>query len=97
MGIVAASLERSNRELEQFASVASHDLQEPLRKVRAFGERLNGEFSHALTGRGQDYLDRMQNAAERMQTLIDDLLTLSRVTTKAEPFVPVDLAGVGWQ
>lgn len=92
--ILAANLERSNRELEQFASVASHDLQEPLRKVRAFGERLNAEFSQALTDRGQDYLNRMLNASERMQTLINDLLTLSLVTTKGDIFVPVDLAAV---
>ena len=94
LAILAASLERSNRELEQFASVASHDLQEPLRKVQAFGERLNAEFSQALTGRGQDYLNRMLNASERMQTLINDLLTLSLVTSKGDPFVPVDLAAV---
>jgi len=82
---------RSNTELQQFASIASHDLQEPLRKIQAFGNRLKDKYSETLTDQGCDYLDRMQNAAQRMQTLIDDLLILSRVTTKAQPFVPVNL------
>ncbi len=88
----AASLERSNRELQDFASVASHDLQEPLRKVQAFSDRLRSKYREALDDQGCDYLDRIQNAGKRMQTLINDLLTYSRVTTKAQPFVPVDLA-----
>ncbi len=87
-------LTRSNAELENFARVASHDLQEPLRKIVAFGDRLKAKYSEVLTDQGCDYLERMQNAAERMQTLIEDLLTLSRITTKAQPFVPVDLAQV---
>ncbi len=86
-----AELERSNRELEQFAYVASHDLQEPLRKIRVFGERLETKCADALPAKGRDYLQRMVNAAERMSELIDDLLALSRVTTRGEPFVPVDL------
>jgi signal transduction histidine kinase len=90
----AAQLELSNRELQDFASVASHDLQEPLRKIQAFGDRLKAKQGPALTDEGRDYLERMQHAAGRMQTLINDLLTLSRVTTKAQPFVPVDLAEV---
>ncbi len=84
-------LERSNRELQDFASVASHDLQEPLRKVRAFGDRLSAKSGADLTDQGRDYLARMQDAAARMQTLINDLLTFSRVTTRAQPLVPVDL------
>jgi two-component system sensor kinase FixL len=87
----AAKLEQSNRELESFAYVASHDLQEPLRKVQAFGDRLGARYADALDERGLDYLARMQGAAARMRTLIDALLTYSRVTTKAQPFVPVDL------
>ncbi len=87
-------LARSNAELQQFASIASHDLQEPLRKIQAFGDRLKTKCNEALTEQGRDYLDRMQNAAGRMQTLIDDLLMLSRITTKAQPFVSVDLAQV---
>ena len=84
-------LERSNRELQDFASVASHDLQEPLRKVRAFGDRLSAKYGSELTDQGRDYLARMQDAAARMQALINDLLTFSRVTTRAQPFVAVDL------
>jgi light-regulated signal transduction histidine kinase (bacteriophytochrome) len=87
----AAKLERSNRELEDFASVASHDLLEPLRKVTAFGDRLRGRCGAQLDEQGRDYLERMQNAARRMQTLITDLLMLSRVTTRAQPFALVDL------
>lgn len=90
----AAKLEASNRELQDFASVASHDLQEPLRKIQAFGDRLKTKHGEALGDGGRDYLERMQNAAGRMQTLINDLLTFSRVTTKAQPFVKVDLAEV---
>jgi PAS domain S-box-containing protein len=90
----AAKLESSNRELQDFASVASHDLQEPLRKIQAFGDRLKTKHGEALGEGGRDYLERMQNAAGRMQTLINDLLTFSRVTTKAQPFVTVDLAEV---
>lgn len=87
-------LEQSNRELQDFASVASHDLQEPLRKIQAFGDLLTKEYGQLLPDTGQQYLQRMQNAAARMQTLINDLLAFSRVTTKAQPFVPVDLKQV---
>ncbi len=84
-------LERSNRELQEFAYVASHDLQEPLRKIIAFGDRLANSAGERLDETEQDYLQRMQKAAARMRTMIDALLVLSRVTTKAQPFGPVDL------
>lgn len=89
-----ARLELSNRELQDFASVASHDLQEPLRKIQAFGDRLQGHCGAQLGAQGQDYLARMKNAASRMQTLISDLLSFARITTRAQPFGPVSLASV---
>jgi PAS domain S-box-containing protein len=87
----AAQLERSNAELANFASVASHDLQEPLRKIQAFGDRLKAKCSAQLGEQGLDYLARMQNAAGRMQVLIQDLLKVSRVTSRGQPFEPCDL------
>jgi PAS domain S-box-containing protein len=89
--LAAEQLRRSNLELQEFASVASHDLQEPLRKIQAFGDRLKSKCSPALGENGRDYLDRMQDAARRMQILLHDLLTLSRITSKAQPFEKVDL------
>ncbi len=88
---LAAQLERSNRELADFAYVASHDLQEPLRKITVFGERLK-EMNASLAPDSADCLNRMQKAAGRMQVLINDLLAFSRVTTKAQPFTAVNLA-----
>jgi light-regulated signal transduction histidine kinase (bacteriophytochrome) len=73
-------LKRSNEDLEQFAFVASHDLQEPLRKIRSFGDRILSKYSAAIDSTGQDYISRMQSAAGRMQILIEDLLAFSRVT-----------------
>jgi len=85
-------LTRSNSELEQFAAVASHDLQEPLRKIRTFGDRLKTVDGAALSPAGADYLARMQHAAARMQVLIDDLLAYARVSADPPSAVPVDLA-----
>ena len=90
----AAELSRSNAELEQFAYVASHDLQEPLRKIQAFGDRLKSKCDAANLQDGRDYLERMQSAAARMQTLINDLLTFSRVISASQPFVTVELGNV---
>lgn len=88
--LLNTELQRSNQELQEFAYVASHDLQEPLRKIQAFGNLLEDEYGSVLD-EGQTYLDRMRNAASRMQILINDLLIFSRVTSKALPFVPIDL------
>lgn len=93
LDLLNTELRRSNQELQDFAYVASHDLQEPLRKIQAFGNLLEEEYGQALGG-GKVYLDRMRNAAARMRTLIDDLLTFSRVTTKAEPFIQVNLTSI---
>jgi two-component system, LuxR family, sensor kinase FixL len=90
----ADELARSNAELEQFAFVASHDLQEPLRKIQAFGDRVKTKCEKIDLGEAGDYLNRMQNAAARMQTLINDLLAFSRVIRSSQPFVPVDLNAV---
>ena len=92
----AAELARSNAELEQFAYVASHDLQEPLRKIQAFGDRLKAKLDALAVQDGREFLERMQNAAARMQRLINDLLTFSRVISSKsdQPFVQVNLAQV---
>ena len=82
-----ADLNASNRELQDFAAVASHDLQEPLRKIEAFGSRLKTKYDQALDEPGRDYLARMLAATVRMRRLINDLLSFSRVTTKARAFV----------
>ena len=89
-----ADLNASNRELQDFAAVASHDLQEPLRKIEAFGSRLKTKYDQVLDEPGRDYLARMLAATVRMRRLINDLLSFSRVTTKARAFVTVDLAEV---
>jgi PAS domain S-box-containing protein len=89
-----AELSRSNNELEQFAFVASHDLQEPLRKIQAMGDRLRAKCQPLLPPETLDYLDRMQAASARMRSLIDDLLTFSRVIRDAQPFEPVELSGI---
>jgi signal transduction histidine kinase len=84
-------LKRSNGELEQFASVASHDLQEPLRKVQSFGDQLEQRFAADLPPEARDYLRRMRSSANRMSTLIEDLLVFSRVTTRPQALREVDL------
>ncbi|MBI5098872.1 MAG: PAS domain-containing protein [Nitrospirae bacterium] len=88
----AEKLRISNREFQEFSYVASHDLQEPLRKVTAFGDRLKATCGDALGEKGSDYLERMLNSAKRMQNLINGLLAFCHVTTKAQPLVHVDLS-----
>ena len=90
----ARELARSNAELEQFAAIASHDLQEPLRKVRTFTERVTVMEADRLSDQGRDYLQRVNAAAERMQRLIEDLLKFSRVATHGRAFARVDLAQI---
>ena len=84
------ALSRSNEHLQQFAYVASHDLQEPLRKIQSFGNLLQNQYADQL-GEGGNYLDRMQAAAGRMSVLIKDLLMFSRISTHQEAAVPVPL------
>ncbi len=87
---IEKELHRSNQELQDFAYVASHDLQEPLRKIQAFGDILENEFGNQL-GEGAEYLKRMHAAAGRMSQLIEDLLLFSRVTTKPPTPVKINL------
>jgi light-regulated signal transduction histidine kinase (bacteriophytochrome) len=83
-------LELMNQELASFAYVSSHDLQEPLRKIQTFSSRIV-ETEPGLSDKGKDYFSRMQNAAFRMQTLIEDLLAYSRTNTSEKKFETVDL------
>ncbi len=91
---IVSELGRSNEELERFAYITSHDLQEPLRKISNFGDLLEARCGDSLTEQGADYLHRMQDAAKRMNSLIQALLDYSRVTSKAQPFSEVDLGEV---
>ncbi|GAB3253247.1 hypothetical protein GCM10027347_12930 [Larkinella harenae] len=84
-------LNRSNAELSQFAYIASHDLQEPLRKIQAFGEILVNQYALQLDNSGVDMINRMQAAAGRMKVLVKDLLSYSRLSTKKQPFVQLNL------
>lgn len=88
------ALRRSNRDLQDFAYVASHDLQEPLRKVTMFANLLQLDYADRLDEEGLEVLRRIQNAGVRMSQLLSDLLSFSRVKTHARAFEPVDLKEV---
>ncbi len=88
------ALERSNRDLEDFAHVASHDLQEPLRKIQTFADRLAISHQEGLDDKARDYLQRMQRAAGRMQALVLDLLKYSHITSRPEPYTRFSLREV---
>ena len=87
-------LHSSNRELEEFAYVASHDLQEPLRKISTFTDRLTTKYKGVLDNEGNMYLSRVVRSAENMRVLINDLLDFSRITKTAHPFTQIDLNSV---
>ncbi len=91
---MVAELERSNTELQQFAYVASHDLQEPLRAIAGFLQLLQARCGDRLDEKGHHYIDRSVGAAQRMQNLINDILKLSRVNTGGQQFVMTDLNAV---
>ena len=88
----AMELEQSNRELKVVANVAAHDLQEPLRKIQLFADRLDALYQNVLDERGLDYLRRLQSSSARMQRLIHDLRIFSHVTTRKLAIEEVDLA-----
>jgi signal transduction histidine kinase len=91
VGERTAELAQRNRDLEEFASVISHDLQEPLRKVQKFGDLLNRNIEGDLSETELDYIRRMQEASIRMSKMIDGLLALSRIATRSIPYQEVDL------
>ena len=86
------ALTRANKELELFNYISSHDLQEPLRKIQIFASRINASDYEKLSAKGKDDFNRMQDAASRMQALIEDLLAYSRTTTTEKQFVNTNLA-----
>jgi signal transduction histidine kinase len=86
-----SALARSNESLQSFAYIASHDLQEPLRKIQQFGSILKTQYASALDEQGHSFIDRMDSAAQRMSSLIHDLLSLSRLTSQAPPFHAINL------
>jgi two-component system sensor kinase FixL len=89
-----AKLNRVNRELQDFVFIASHDLQEPLRKIHAFGDLIKNKSYHLLDDKSKEYLVRIMNASQRMQILLGDLLKYSRLATKAQAFIKVNLTEV---
>ncbi len=94
LSTTAEHLRARNAELEDFAHVISHDLQEPLILIKAFSERIRTKCAHDLPEKGKTYLQRIESSTNRMQMLINGLLLYSRVSSKAKPFEPVDLKTV---
>jgi signal transduction histidine kinase len=90
----ASRLELVNAELQEFAFVASHDLQEPLRKIQTFCDMAQKRCAPVLDSTGKDYLDRVVNSASRMRQLLSDLLDFSRVATRPEPLKKIDLVKI---
>ena len=88
---IAAKLRESNEELEQFAQIASHDMKEPLVLIAAFAERLEKNCGDKLDARGKEYLKRILKASKRLQELVQALLELARVTTRAKAFEEITL------
>jgi len=84
-------LESTNKELDQFAFIASHDLQEPLRKIRTFSNRVVTKYKDQLDEEGKMYMDKMQNACERMQNLINDILAFSKIALSKDALVYSDM------
>jgi PAS domain S-box-containing protein len=89
--IYMTELERSNEELEQFAYVVSHDLQEPLRVISNYLQLIMKRYGEILDEKGINFINRSVNASKRMSEMIEDLLAFSRITTKPEPFESIDL------
>lgn len=87
----ATRLAQSNRELQDFVKITSHDLQEPLRKIRAMGDIVKSACNENISSRGRDYIERIQKAAARLQTLIYDLRIFSSITSREKSFEPVNL------
>ena len=89
--VYASRLETTNAELQEFAFVASHDLQEPLRKIQTFCDLASKNCSCGLGGKTKDYLERVANSASRMRQLLHDLLEFSRIASRAQPFTKINL------
>jgi PAS domain S-box-containing protein len=90
--VYAEKLERSNRELQDFAFIASHDMQEPLRKIQTFTHMIKERYAGTLDSTGRDFFERITKAAKRMSEMVQGLLDYSRVGSRATPFATTDLA-----
>ena len=91
LSLLNISLQRSNEDLQQFAHVASHDLKEPVRKIRTFGSRLQDEYGELLPDRARLFLDKIHNATERMFSMIDGVLAYSMLNASGQPIEKIDL------